>query len=196
MSTPLLTSATLTTTGLFFIKGNGSPAFLDRDYRTVSPWNTVQATFGDGAGELPYQDLEIEYDDSFIYNVVRVTREGGLTQEATDATSRARYLDRVLEKSSVLVVSDTEALNIATALRDRYKEPAVRFSKLDLVGGRDSGVWAHMLGRELGDLITVKRRPPGGGAVLSKNVRVGAIRLEAAPGHKWRVTWSLVPEAS
>jgi hypothetical protein len=181
-------------TGLFFIRGDGAAVFLDRDFRTVSPWNTSQGTFGDTGSELQYEDLATEFDDALIYNVVRVTREGGETQEATDTTSRVTYLDRVLEKSGVIVVNDTEASNIAMALKNRYKDPAVRFSTLALPG-IDTALFPHILGRELADLITVKKTPPNGGTALQKNVRIGAIEIDLAPDDPvWRVRWSLLRE--
>src|SRR6266540_4064717 len=61
-------------------------------HRSSSPYNTIQDTFGDGAGELPYVDISVDYSDSFLVNEWNVTRQGssrdiGLTQTRSDATS-------------------------------------------------------------------------------------------------------------
>jgi len=59
--------------GQFYIDGSGSAVFRNRTYRAgLSPL----ATFGDSAGEVPYQGIKFSFDDKQIWNRIEVHASG------------------------------------------------------------------------------------------------------------------------
>lgn len=182
--------------GRLFIRGDGTFTFQNRHSPSTGTYATSQATFGDGGGsELPYQSLTAAYDDSQIWNSVTATRTGGTDQTASDTTSQASFFKRSLTKTGLLIQTDNEALSKAQYLLTRWKDARLRFTQLQINPRMDpDNLWPHVLGRELGDRITVKRRPPGGGAVMSQVCFIEAIRHEVDRNKTWLTTWQLSTE--
>lgn len=152
---------------------------------------TAQATFGDGGGaELPHQELGLANDDTTLANRARVTRVGGAEQTTNDSTSQGVYMVRVFERSDLIMETDAEALNYAQWLLYVAKDPELRFDSLVFNPEKDNAaLWPHALGRELGDRITVIRRPPGGGTI-TRDGFIRGITHDFDPG-RWRTTWAL-----
>ncbi len=182
--------------GLFFVGQNGTSYFYGRHYRLLNK-SISSATFGDAVGELPYEELIFSFDDSEIYNEIRVTQAVTLTVgTASDSTSQAKYFKRTLEKTSY--VSDSnEVTDAANWLLARYKEPAIRAERLTLSGQSDDTLWPYILGLGINDRITVRQRPWGGGNTIEQQVYIEHMRhaLDARPGTDtvWRTTWQLSP---
>lgn len=181
---------------VFFAK-DGAVVFLDRNHRTVSPWNTVQATFDDDGTDLPYLDGSLEIDDgeAFIYNDVRVTAAGGELQQSTDTTSIGEYQRQVLDRGETLNVTDGDADAEADALLAKYKDPLPRVTAFALHGGQDinhPGVLNQILEREIGDRVRIIRRPVGGGSAIDQTVFIRKISLSGgADGPYITARWSL-----
>ncbi len=182
----------LTEGGLFFVTGAGVIRFLARD--TLLKRVSSSSTWGDGGGsEIPYSDLTPRYDDQDIYTAVRIGISGGPTAVASDATAEGIYGPRILEQSDLLLALEVEAIDRANGLLIRYKTPKYRIEELAVDGAADNTRLADMLGRELGDRITVKRRPPGGGPAISQDVVIEGIRHEIRPPGRHKTAWSLAP---
>lgn len=157
--------------------------------------NTSQAVFGTGAGELPYQDVTIEYDDAQLANVVRITRDGGSEQTATDATSVATYLTHTYARSGLPLEADADALAYARWIVSQSKDPELRVSQMTITPrNTDSDLedllFAQVLARRIGDRITVRIRPPGGGTI-ERDVFIRGIAHRIVPGLDWKTTWVL-----
>jgi hypothetical protein len=148
------------------------------------------ATFGDGGGaEIPYADLVLAYDDQDLWTTVVATGAAGtIPVTATDAAAVTAYGPRILTDETlcddqVCLQSDAEGL-----LR-RYKSPAVRPTSMTLHGPRSVD---QQLQRQVGDRVTVKRRPPGGGT-LTVDAFIEGINHDVGPDG-WPVTiFQLVP---
>lgn len=187
--------------GRFFIDAEGNAVFVGRREVTGLKFIQVFSVWGDSeaAGENIYTDLELAYDESRIWNEVRVTRVGGAVQVATDATSQARYFPRTLTRAP-LILTDSEANDAANWLLGRYREPGVRVVSMTVhpergdPAGTPNIMWERTLRLELGDRITVKRRPPGGGDPIEQDSFVEGIEHDAR-GHprNWSVTFRLSP---
>ncbi len=177
--------------GMFLVSGDGLATFHFRHRRNLPPYNTSQATFGDLSGELPYTDLIFGYDDTEIKNEVRLTRTGGSEQVATDATSQLAYWPHTCEKSGLLHVNDGEVLDMANYLLSRYKDPALRVKKMELKPVASESLWTQVMSREIGDRITVRRRPPGGGTLIEKQCYIEAVEDDCAVGDTWITRWQL-----
>lgn len=192
--------------GLFFIDGKGRATFQGRHYRLkTSVATTSQGTFGDGVGELPYQALQPNYDDSQIWNDIHVTADGGTEQISTDTISQGTYFKRTLVRSGLIIgdaspfggnSQDNEAKGMADWLLVQYKDPTLRFDNITLEGNVSDALWPHMLGRQLSDRITVKRRPPpSGSTVIAKDCWIEAIEHRipniTASYLRWQTKWQL-----
>ena len=183
--------------GLFFMTGDGVAKFVNRGARLLPPYTTSQATFGDDAtgGELLYTDIVLDYSDVQLWNDVRYTRNGGTVQVASDATSQARYYPRSLVKDSLLMSNDNEALAAAQWARDRFRNPALRIQRVLLDGEADpTNQWPQLFGRELGDRVTIRKTPPGGGARIEQVGHIEQIdHSYSAAGGVWSTAWQLSP---
>lgn len=145
--------------GRMYISATGALVFLDRASKYKGPYNTPIAVYSDETIRT-YQDIAITLDDTQIWNEARVTRSGGTEQTTSDATSIAKFYTRTLVKSS-LVPTDSEALSASQYLVSRYKDPQMRIERMDVTGMGHEPMWAEVLGRELGDRVTVIRTPEG-----------------------------------
>ena len=176
--------------GELYMDGGGRLVYRNRQaVLTDSRSNTSQATFG--AGGLPYQDVTLAYDDTTLVNLAQVTREGGTTQSASDSTSIAAYLTHTATESGLLMETDTEALSFAQFLVFIGKDPELRFTQLVVHPQRDpTNLWPQVLGREIGDRITVQLNPPGGGSTISRDVFIRGVAHDVQPG-SWTTTWTL-----
>lgn len=177
--------------GELYIDGAGRVRFRSRlDIFTKPVSNTSQATFGDDGTELPYTALGISYDDANMANQVKIARVGGTQQTAEDAASMGEFLIHTHERTDLLLVSDAESLDYARFLLHLAKDPELRFTSLTfepLEQGAD--LWPQALGREIGDRITVNRRPPGGGTITRDAFVRGMEHTFTATS--WTTTWPL-----
>jgi len=175
--------------GYVFIDGAGKVVFHDRHARLKSPFTTSQATFGDDAGENRYRILTPSYDDEFLYNDIRITREGGTQQNASDATSQTAYGKRTYTQTGLLMTVDTEAKTMAEYLKARYKDPALRAAGIEIWPDADpTNLWPLVLGLDIGDRITVRLNQ----ADIDEDYHIEKILHDyEASSDAWRTTWQL-----
>lgn len=179
--------------GLFYISKDGDVRFIERHALILADLDTVNLTWGDSTGENPYEDITIEYGDSNIWNEVEVSSQGVATQTASDATSQARYFRRTLSRTGLLLTSTTEQQAAAEWMLSRFAEPNLRITRM-VLDTLETSLWPHVLGRDLGDKIRVRRDPPGNGDVIQQDSFVESISFAMLPD-RWDVTWSLSPMA-
>lgn len=180
-----------TENGLLMIGRDGSVVFQSRSTAMRTAYRTPY-TFGDGAGELQYADLTLD-DQTPIWNEIRLTRTGGSVQVASDSTSQTSYWTRTYSKTGLLNTSDAEVLSSAHWRLNRYKEPGLRVSSITIMPQRDpSNLFPQVLNHEIGDTITVTRRPPGGGSVISQRSIIAGIE-HSVDTDAWQTRWWLTP---
>lgn len=188
----LLTETARSERGIFFFDRFGKAVFHDRHRRLKSPYLTPVATFGDAAGELGYVGIGGDFDVSSVRNRVSLTPLNKRKQTAEDATSVSTYGARVIDEE-VKLTSEAEALDQATYLVATYKEPLLRFDELRVRGDSDpSALWPKILPLELGDRVTVKRRPQNVGSAISVDQHVEGISHRISPG-SWETTLRVSP---
>lgn len=176
--------------GLFFVARSGTLTFTDRVTRGFL---VSSATFSDQQGSgIKYQTLGVAYGQEFLYNKVVVTRDGGVSQVANDATSQAEYGISTLSLNNLLLESDTDAATLASDLLTLYAEPQYRFSDMGiLVSAQTSLDRTALNGLELGDTITVERNYQTGSPLLfSKEQTVERLSHVITP-NSHRLTVSL-----
>jgi hypothetical protein len=149
-------------------------------------------------GEIPYAAAPVDYDDQTLANKISITVVGGTEQVAQDAASQASYLVSGYQRSDLLLQTDSEALNYAKQLLSQAKDPELRFRQVDFNvprAGTGNLIWPTLLGRELGDRVTVVRRPPGGGTANSRDVFVRGVAM-SSDGADWKVSFNPLQAAS
>lgn len=177
--------------GLLFMDGEGKVRFRDRHAAFAAPYTTSQGTFGDTDAELPYEDLEPSAPGRFIRNDIRIKGEGS-PQIAADVASQDRYGHRTHQRGPLLI-GTSESTDLANYLLARYKDPHTRFATMVLEAqGVESTLFPQMLGRKIGDRVTVVRRPPGGGPNINLPCHIEGISHDATQT-RWRTTWALSP---
>lgn len=178
--------------GQVFVEADGKVTFHNRHWLTETPTSTTaQVALGDGAGEVPFVDAPISYDDTTLANLVRISNVGGTQQTAEDVTSEQTYLIHTHDRTDLILESDTEAADYAAFLLYQSKDPELRFTSVTMTWNDDEAVlMPHMLGRSFGDRISVTRRPPGGGTVTREAFIVGVSHDVPGP-NQWRTTWAL-----
>jgi hypothetical protein len=187
--------------GRLFVDAQGSVVFHNRR-RQQTRLQGPLAVFGDAgvaAGELPYAGVELDHAVAGVWNEVRLTAQGAEAMVAgPDLPSKERHFRRTLRIEGLLNAEPLELLDRATSWLNEHKAPRVRIVALGLAGARaPADLWPQLLGRELGDVVTVRRRPPGGGgAALEQESRIDGIehaRSAGGGGQTWRTVWRLSP---
>lgn len=167
--------------GVFFADGSGKAVFHDVHYRWKGARLTPSVTFGDSGSEIPYEDIVANFDRDEIRTEARVGWAGSNDPETySDATAQTNYGKRTITQSLSLV-SEHAAEARASYLVEAYKSPKIRFDKITVRPLDSATIWAALLPLEIGDRVTVKRRPaehPAGSAVvISQDCFIESIEL-------------------
>lgn len=181
--------------GALYIRGDGVVVFRERTAILTDPRSTTsQATFGDGGGaELPYKDggLAFSSDTATMINRVKAQRDGGAEIVLEDAASIQKYKVKApISTSDLLLEDDTAVTAWASYLLAVSKTPELRFTSMEVWPRVDpDNLWPQVLGREIGDRITVIRRPPGGGDPIVRDVFIRGIQ-HTVTADNWITTWT------
>ena len=193
--------ATRSEQGLFFVDRSGRVRLRSRHELQQSGAGNPLAVFGSdaAAGELRYTGGAIDAAGGPHYNRVRVSRPDTQTVAvAQNDASIFDYFPRVLDLATALA-SDEEALWLAQAMVAKYAQPVPRVEALDLDPVHQPAlVWPQLLQRDLGDPVLVRKRPPGGGAVLEQRCRLEGEEVAYEAGGdtaraRWAFRWRLAP---
>lgn len=174
--------------GRFFMDASGNAKFVDRHAPYLT---TSQATFGES--EINYAAAPMGGGLQLVYNEVIVQRaaDGAAARSASDATSQGDYFTRTLSRTGMLYDSDNESSDKAAFELSLYKDYAPRITALQIDGTyQPSTAWPQALGRELGDRLTVRKRPPGGGSLIEQESFIGSIQHSVGVG-TWETTFGL-----
>lgn len=202
--------------GDIFVDAAGFISLVGRDHYYTGDGLVPQFTFGGSAGELPFVAYEPELSDFSVYNDVALTRatpplltatgtpDTGALQEVVDQASVDLYGVRRLERTDLLVETDLEVNDGANFLLQRSKDPALR-ARLTIRPEDDEAsrsLWtaAMTLGHFAPARVTVKHRPPGGGAVFSKDYFVVGVAIDVRSGsaanNDYTFTYTLAPAST
>lgn len=179
-----------TEVGIVFLAGDGDVQFQDRYARLIAPYTVSQATFGEDGAELGYRMITPSYDDQFIYNDIRRTRDGGTEQTASDATSQGDYGKSTDNKTGLLMLLDTEAADQCSYMLSQYKNPAFRIEGLQLFPNQDpANLFPKALGYEISTRITLRNNE----AHLDQDFHIEGIthHFNPASGQPWTTIWQL-----
>lgn len=147
-----------------------------------------RAVLGDGPGEVPFQPGQVyDYNPTFIYGQTQVTNTqvssgnvGSSTFVAVDDAA-GRYGARSLTLATRLF-RDSDAWHLGWWLLARYATARQRVGTVIVSAAAaadvasSSGRWAFVCGVEVGDIVTVNRRPIGQ-PMISIRCRVLSVSL-------------------
>jgi hypothetical protein len=177
--------------GALYIAADGTVVF-ENQYALMENTrsNTVQATWGDGPGELAYDEPVVSYDGDLVANIASFAAVGSTAQIATDNTSRALYGDRTEVRTDLICETDAQALALATWHVQRYKDPELRVEGITVrPRNRPALLFPQVLGRQVRDLMRVVRRPPGD-HTITRDVFVSGI-THTITGGTWVTAFEL-----
>jgi hypothetical protein len=156
-----------TESGRHFVAADGTVTFQGRQhlsYDTAPTW-----TFGEnqGSGELPYTDLQLDFDPTHVSNSVAITQTAVLPSTtatgqlfyANDVPSQTAYGSRTLSRSNQ-ASSVEECRESAYWYLSRYKNPAMRVAALKLNVAANPALFPSALAFELGQRVRINRRDP------------------------------------
>jgi hypothetical protein len=184
--------------GELYIDGGGRVVFRNRNALLQDARSAAsQGTFGDQDETLFYDDLGIATDDVTFYNQVRAVRAAvdeldvPVEQLAEDTASQALFYPKTFKPTAELVLeTDGAVLAWAQWLVYVSRDPELRFTTLTLDPRESaSALYPQALGREIGDRITVVRRPPPSG-VITRDEFIRGVAHDFAD-QVWTTIWTL-----
>jgi hypothetical protein len=181
-----LQSVAQTEGGRLFFGPDGHLTFHQYDrFLTASTETTSQWTFtDDGGSDGTYRAgrLRFDLDDRFIYNEASVTRDGGLVQTASDATSVDDYGPSTLTLSGLLFRDDSQSRGLAERVVYRHKTPVDRADMWLVSPESQPDSWESLLGLRIGHRVTLELTPLGTGSQIAKAMHIEQIVHRITPG--------------
>jgi hypothetical protein len=140
--------------------------------------------------------VSFELNPAFIYNLIRISNTIATTVNSTtttsvasDPTSAGKYQTRAFERT-IRVLNIADGFALACWLLSRYAYPQRRVTQLTIDAGVNPSTFPFVLGVEVGDLVTVNRRPTYEPST-SRLYRVLHIAHDAAGAGHWVTTLTL-----
>lgn len=176
--------------GAFYINGEGSAEFHSRQY-VMQTSNKAPVVYFSNAndGGIPYFAITPAFDDKLIINQATVQNIGGTAQQASNATSVAKYFPHTYTQQNVLAQTNADALNIAQIYVATRQETTIRIDAmtLDLASSTDAGIRAALAG-DYFQTFRIKNVAQDG-TVLDKTLQVVGIAHQITPT-TWRTTFT------
>lgn len=181
--------------GLLFMSAGGSVRFVGS--AALLARDPDPAVFGDASGEIGYRSIKFDEADSTIRNYAAISRLDGVLKTSTDSASVDDFGRFDYRLDGLLHDDDDYSQTYADFIVDAYAGLQRRVSSLTLgpaAPGKEAVLYPQMAGRELGDAVTVKHTPPGGGDRFEQTCAIEAISHSGAPGKRRQTVWKLSPE--
>lgn len=159
-----------TESGLIWADARGIVNFDARDTRYLNA-KTPQYVFGENTsgGELPYEDIDYDFDPSYVYSEADLTAASGAVYTSVNAASQTAYGQRILSQQ-MYMANDWDVQQAANFFSQRYAVPPggngstapLRINRLTINPGSNPDLWAAALALDIGERVTVKRRTSPG----------------------------------
>lgn len=157
--------------GLIWADAGGFVHFDARDTRYLN--SKVPAfVFGEksGSGELPYSDIDYDFDPTYIFAEADLTSDTtGLTYTSINTQTQTDQGQRILSQT-MYMANDWDVQQAANFFTQRYAVPPgantskapMRLNKLTLDPASNPSLWAAVLTMDIGTRVTVTRRTSPG----------------------------------
>ncbi len=172
----------------FYMATDGKARFVSR-HETIKKADATPTAFDDTGAAIPFVALDFNTDDSVLANNVSATRIGGSKQTVTDSDSIDEFFDRPLDRTGLLMETDTVALDYARSILATRKDADLRIKavQIDATPNVTATINAA-LDTDFFDPIKVTRQQPGGGTV-SRTLTVQGISHDITPT-QWLTTFN------
>jgi len=174
--------------GSILIDGSGT-IVAKRKYALIEETRstTVQVTFGDGPGEVPWSAIETApLNLSGLINRAAYTRVDGTQQVFSDVNSVALYGpagDKSSNIDQLICTDDAQALSLATWSVMAHKDPQALVTGLTVPVSCLTDWLPTLLGLQHMDLVKVVRRPPSSTShTMTRYCFIDGIDYEVADG--------------
>jgi hypothetical protein len=179
--------------GYLFADADGVLTFRDRNVAAgVSP----SVSFG-GSG-VPFQTIEARYGE-FLFSRVGVDREGGVNQTAqvADLTAwqAANGSPRSLSLTGLLLATDTQSLDLAEFLLERYSTPRWQVAEIAVeLAALTAAQQDSVLALDITDVVSVEFIPNSIGNTITQDLLVQGVAHDLTPAsHVVRLSLISVP---
>jgi hypothetical protein len=160
---------------------------------TMSTAATSSTTGAVNLGEVPYLRAEPAFDETRLWNDITIGRQGGAPQRVTDQASIRQHGQLGLPPDTTrLYADDNQSNDMANWTLTHNSQPQQRMVEIEF-SLNDPVVIAQVLSREIGDRVTVVRRPQMAltSAAIQQDLIVQAINhTQIIPG-SWHVVIQL-----
>jgi hypothetical protein len=144
---------------LLFVSRDGDIVYTD-PLSTVY-FDDIQATFTDGASGvdiIPYTSIATITDQTFLYNRIVASKEGGIEYVEDDTTSQTDYGIQTYSLTGLLLENDSDSEALALELLAKYKDPVYRFDDMQFaLNGLSVSNQTTLAKLEIGDNIKIIR---------------------------------------
>lgn len=181
--------------GALYVSSAGALVSLDRPtIATGSGWDTPAAVFGDAHDgiELPFFDAVPNFDDARIVNDANnVYNQYGSKAHAEDLISQGQPWGKQTWSQNFPMSSGMLARSYVHEIVRRFADPTIRIDKLVVKPQNSPAVlWPVVLSLELGQQITVRVTPQGGGDRIEQTCYIQHIQHDYSSG-VWLTTYDL-----
>jgi hypothetical protein len=154
-----LQSVALADQALLFMSRAGDIVYTD-PVGTVWSYD-IAATFTDsaeGVATIPYTGISTITDQTFLYNRIVTSKEGGIEYVEDDIASQDSYGIQTYSLTNLLLENNSDAEALAVELLAKYKDPAYRFDDMQFVfNGLTLANQTVMATLDIGDNIKIIR---------------------------------------
>jgi hypothetical protein len=180
--------------GLLFVDRAGNVRFVSKASQFAR--TPLPITFGDESPEIGYRAFTPDDGDEVIRNRATISRLNGVAKTEQDAPSVEEFGRFQYTLEGLLHDSDSYSLAYAGFIVTEYGEQKRRITSLTVgppIAGEENVVYPAMLALELGDAITVRNEPLGGGDPFEQVCVVEAIEQTGSPKER-TARFTLSPE--
>lgn len=181
--------------GWLFIARDGRVRFIAREAGVTGAYATSKATLADAdaGGGIPYRATSATVEEANLVTRATVSREGSVAVTYLDAAAAAEFQIVDETHEGLLHDDDDYSRSYAEWIVNTRKRPTTRVGAISLVPPADpAAIYPAILGLELADRVTLRRKPQNVGAVVETAMRVEAISHVVSEG-VWRTTLQLSP---
>ena len=147
---------------------------------TCIEYDTDPYEFRDDGTGIPYQDIDVNLDETELSNVVTFTRHGGTAETVFDSASITEYFTRTYERSDLVMETNAIALARATSVLAYRKQVRLRIDSITLDLSSPSNRIVPGLTLDIGDPIIVNR-DMAAGTSLSLRITVQGVSHTITP---------------
>ena len=166
--------------GAFYIDVGGNAVFKSRS-ATIESLDDAPTVFNQTGG-ISYANLKFAFDDKLIINSANITCIGGTTQTHTDTDSVDTYFLHSVASNNLLMLTDADAMDLATAYVNSRKDTTIRIDSmtLDLLTPNYATGVTAALSLDYFDNVTISNIQPNGDTI-TKTLQIQGVSHDITP---------------